>query len=330
MKQIKSFLFKLGVVLILFFTLSVYFIAYLRMRVEERETKTSLEIAPKNGKFQNVNGHDIYYQSFGDETKPAVLFIHGMGSWSELWRPVAEKIAESGYYTIAIDLPPFGFSERQSMANIDSCQNGVRINEFLDSLKINKANLVAHSFGSSAALCAVLLNKEKFNKLIFVDAAVSLDKIETPISSRLLTSPLYFEYIQKTILASTILNFNLTGYFFKKFVYIKEAITEEKIKIIQLPLQLKATSSYLGEYLFRLTADDNSLAENFIEKKGSLPQNIEFIWGEKDSVTPLSRGEELQKLFPNSKLSVMRNVGHIPQLENEKEFIEILQKILQY
>ena len=41
-----------------------------------------------------------------------------------------------------------------------------------------------------------------------------------------------------------------------------------------------------------------------------------IIWGDKDSVTPLWQGEKLKQVIPNSSLSVLRGLGHIPQIED--------------
>jgi pimeloyl-ACP methyl ester carboxylesterase len=45
-----------------------------------------------------------------------------------------------------------------------------------------------------------------------------------------------------------------------------------------------------------------------------------IIWGDKDSVTPLWQGEKLNKIIPNSSLSVLKGLGHIPQIEDPVQF----------
>jgi pimeloyl-ACP methyl ester carboxylesterase len=44
------------------------------------------------------------------------------------------------------------------------------------------------------------------------------------------------------------------------------------------------------------------------------------IWGEKDSITPLRRGQELRRLLPNADLVVLPGIGHIPAIEDPESF----------
>jgi pimeloyl-ACP methyl ester carboxylesterase len=49
-----------------------------------------------------------------------------------------------------------------------------------------------------------------------------------------------------------------------------------------------------------------------------------LLWGDKDELIPLSCGEEAATLIPNSKLVVLKNVGHIPSVEATDDFIRIV------
>jgi len=39
------------------------------------------------------------------------------------------------------------------------------------------------------------------------------------------------------------------------------------------------------------------------------------VWGESDAITPLPQGRYLASLIPGARLELMKDVGHIPQLE---------------
>ena len=41
-----------------------------------------------------------------------------------------------------------------------------------------------------------------------------------------------------------------------------------------------------------------------------------IIWGDSDTVIPLTEGEYLQSILPNAELVVMKRVNHIPHLED--------------
>jgi pimeloyl-ACP methyl ester carboxylesterase len=46
-----------------------------------------------------------------------------------------------------------------------------------------------------------------------------------------------------------------------------------------------------------------------------------LIWGEHDAVTPLNSGEIYQRAIPNSHLKVIKDCGHMPEMEKPSEFV---------
>jgi pimeloyl-ACP methyl ester carboxylesterase len=49
-----------------------------------------------------------------------------------------------------------------------------------------------------------------------------------------------------------------------------------------------------------------------------------IVWGDSDTVIPIKEGEYLQSLIPNSELVVMKDVNHIPHLEDLDALMEIV------
>ncbi len=47
---------------------------------------------------------------------------------------------------------------------------------------------------------------------------------------------------------------------------------------------------------------------------------VAMIWGDHDDVTPLAQANDLLSLVPPASLRVMRDVGHIPQIEDPAAF----------
>ena len=81
-----------------------------------RETRTRLEAAPSRGRFVQAADVEIFVQELGPSGAPVVLFVHGMGAWSELWRETLAATAAAGFRAVALDLPPFGYSQRPANA----------------------------------------------------------------------------------------------------------------------------------------------------------------------------------------------------------------------
>src|SRR5512134_1453318 len=130
-------IFGLLLVVILFFT----------ALAKLRETKTRQEAAPSTGRFVQAGDIQLFIQEMGPADGQVILFIHGTAAWSGLWRETMTPLAEAGYRCIAIDIPPFGFSERPSTPSYGNADQAKRIIALMDELGIQRATLLGHSFG---------------------------------------------------------------------------------------------------------------------------------------------------------------------------------------
>ncbi|MEM7349122.1 MAG: alpha/beta fold hydrolase, partial [Chloroflexota bacterium] len=122
-------------------------LTFFRGQAALRETQARTEAAPSTGQFFQAGDVEIFVQEMGPKDGPPVLFIHGTGAWSEIWRETMVELSEAGYRTIAVDLPPFGFSERPSQVAYGRNDQAQRILGVLNALEVSEVTLVGHSFG---------------------------------------------------------------------------------------------------------------------------------------------------------------------------------------
>ena len=45
-----------------------------------------------------------------------------------------------------------------------------------------------------------------------------------------------------------------------------------------------------------------------------------MLWGDEDSITPLEQAHDLQTLLPQATLTILPELGHIPQIEDPDAF----------
>ena len=55
---------------------------------------------------------------------------------------------------------------------------------------------------------------------------------------------------------------------------------------------------------------------------------ILLLWGEHDSIIPVSHGEAAHEALPDSELAVLSRSGHFPQLDEPEVFLDVLQEFL--
>ncbi len=113
-------------------------------QTNRRESKSNFEAAPSGGRLIQAADMRVFIQEMGPENGAPVLLVHGTGAWSEIWRETMEQLAMAGFRAIAIDVPPFGYSDKPHDADSYTREKQAkRIVGILDALGIDKADLAA-------------------------------------------------------------------------------------------------------------------------------------------------------------------------------------------
>src|SRR5271169_3040843 len=97
----------LGVLVLAFAALAVF-----RILTLTREKLTAEQAAPPSGHFVSAGDIRLYVEEDGLDSGLPVVFIHGFGAWSETWKKTTSVLAAHGFHAVALDVPPFGFSEK--------------------------------------------------------------------------------------------------------------------------------------------------------------------------------------------------------------------------
>src|SRR5689334_17288611 len=126
-----------------------------------------------HSRFVSVDGIKLHYQEFGDETKPAVLLIHGFRSSAYVWRSSAPLIANQGFHVLAIDLVGFGYSEKPRWFEYSIQAQARIVSRFMNRLGIGRATVVGSSYGGAVAATLALDYSEQVEKLVLTDAVIN-------------------------------------------------------------------------------------------------------------------------------------------------------------
>jgi pimeloyl-ACP methyl ester carboxylesterase len=307
-------------------------LAGFRAAASRREVQTRRDAAPKTGRFVRAADVELFVQEEGPPTGAPVLLVHGTGAWSEIWRETMHALAARGYRAIAVDMPPFGFTARPSNVDYGDDAQGRRILGVLDALKLQRVTLVGHSFGGRPTMQAAFLAPARFERLVLVDAALDLqrtasrtaDPAPPPPSvvtgSPVLRAALGAPPIRDAVVASTLTNPRLTGWLLSRLIANQDAVTAERVAMLQRPFVVTGSTSRLGEWLVPFaTTRTTSLATDRARYRTICAPTL-VLWGERDSITPLAQGEDLARLVPNARWVVLRDAGHIPAIEDPRGF----------
>jgi len=330
-KRIGSLLKWIGYVIAVILTLIAAILIFFSTQAALRETKTRVEAAPATGRFIQAGDAELFIQEMGPSAGPAVVFIHGAGAWSGLWRETMTALSEAGIRCIAIDVPPFGFSERPETASYGRADQAKRIVAALDTLNISEVILVGHSFGGGATVETALTIPDRVQAVILADIGglgLNANPAQPSNQPSILNLLLAVRPLRNAVIASTGTNPLLSKKILETLILDPADATEARVAILQQPLVLENSTEALGDWLFyTLTSQEVSLSSDPANYQ-TLDMPVLLIWGEDDTTVPLAEGKYLDSILPNSELVIMKQVNHIPQVEDNAKFNAILLEFL--
>ncbi len=275
-------------------------------------------IVEKNTHFTiTIQGVKIHYEEYHQDAskhKPTIVLIHGFLSSTFSFRRLIPLLAKE-YRVIALDLPPFGRSEKSkdffytynNLANI--------VIDLLETLHIKDVVLVGHSMGGQISLHVVKKRPELVRKVVLLCSSSYLDK--SRVSLIFSTYIPFFSFCLKRIMTKQGVKRNLLN-----VVYDQTMIDEEMMLGYEQPFYDNQIFNALAR-MIRHREDDLSSSE-----LQSLDTKSLLIWGREDKVVPLQVGERLHEDLKYSKLITFDRTGHLLPEEKPQHIHENILKFV--
>ena len=248
------------------------------------------------------------------------------GAAGGIGRALVELAVAAGEAVIAVDLPPFGFSDRQD-GDYSRIRQARRINALAAAMNLRNYLMVGHSYGGGVALEAALgdaAGERRLAGLVLVCAVVNLlaeGESEAPKAApALLTVPI----VSDALVAGTIGNPLLTATLARRFMHRKEGLTARDVEILQRPMARRGNGKAMLAWLTQFLAEDDAPLSRHAEKVRQLAVPVSLVWGEEDMVTPIAGGEALAAEINPRAFFRLKGIGHMPQLEDRDGFAGVL------
>lgn len=300
---------------------AILVITSFRLAASIRETGTRAGLAPRGGHLVPTSSGGVFVQENGPADGVPVVLFHGSVAWSEFWRRTIDALAAAGFRVIALDMPPFGFSDRPG--HYARSDQAPRINDVLRHLQIVHPIIVGHSVGSGAATEFVMRYPESPRALVLIDPALGLTS--PPSEPHPIFRP---KWIREIVISLTLTNPLATRPLLELMIAKKERALPEYIAILQRPWMLRDSTPDFADWLYDfLGSESGSLSAD----RGSYPRikiPVALLWGDQDTVTPLDQAHDLQTLVPQATLTLLPGLGHIPQIEDPDMFNDALLRAL--
>ncbi len=262
------------------------------------------------------SGLNIRYSELGDSANPPVVLLHGVPENLQAWYAVAPLLAEK-YHVLAIDWPGFGGSDPlKSPEEYTSQRFSEVIVDFMDSLHIAQANLVASDIALLPALLVGLHHPNRVSKLAVMDG---IPFPRQQYSSWELKSFAKKGSIRGKALVRWFPGISAQIAYFKGF-YRGHSIPVEVRREFLVDGKRKSNQDAFLSYFQNFWIGQ----EYFEQHAHELQTPVLVIWGKHDRFINIKLGYEIAEKLPNARLKVIEKSGHYVHMDKPQELVEVV------
>jgi pimeloyl-ACP methyl ester carboxylesterase len=246
-----------------------------------------------------------------------VVLIHGNGDEADSWRHVMPTLAEQ-HRVIAPDLPGFGRSRALGQGDLHDLAAGIL--RILDSENLKSVHLVGSSMGAVVA-CLVAQHVQASSLVLCGGSASSLGLSEPSAGVKALLEPGVGEAYYTGLRDAGI---DAAYDTLKPYYANLENLSESDHQFLRNRVWARVWSDSQRAAFFaglRSLFDPNlALNTTKLEHLRTL-----LLWGEHDTIMPISAAHKLHSALPNSKLEIVPGTGHLPHQERPEAFASTLE-----
>ena len=274
-----------------------------------------------NSAFVEVKGISFHYRTYpalSSAIKGKLLLVHGLAGSTFSFEVSAPLISQKGYFVVSVDLPGFGYSDRNPAYDHGQSNRAKDLWELLsvidqgmdDDTATLPWHLAGHSMGGGTVAAMTMQDPSRVKSLIFVDAAL----FENPDGGGFLAIPPLNRWV-----LTALEHFMFTENRIKSLLssaYGTEP-TIDQIKNYLLPLRLPGTARSLLSMIRTAKNEDP-------EKLKSLVVPLFAVWGSQDTWVPLEELDRLKAIRPDIIVQIIDGAAHCPMETHPDIFVEIM------
>lgn len=318
------------------FSLFILLLVGCNSTVEEKQQKQKEKPEVKE---KSTDEGKLYIRSFGDSTKPSIIFLHGGPGYNCAGFEVttAEELANEGFFVIVYDRRGEGRS-LDSKAEYTFEQTFDDLNGIYAQFHLDSASLMGHSYGGVVATLYAEKYPEKVSRIFLVGAPISLQEtFKTIITSckkiyqkKKDTENLKYIGMLETMDTTTLeYSSYCFGHAMQNGFYSTQKPNEEAVKIYTL----FSTDEILKEHAMKMTQEaPKGFFENENYTSINLTENIRQLmiknipiygyYGQEDGLYSPEQIHQLEKLIGKQNVEYYEQCSHNVYIDQQKAFIE--------
>jgi pimeloyl-ACP methyl ester carboxylesterase len=264
-----------------------------------------------------LHGHSVAYRQAG--SGPVVVLVHGITSSSATWERVMPYLADR-FTVIAPDLAGHGESAKPR-GDYSLGAHASSLRDLLLALGHERATLVGHSLGGGIAMQFSYQFPERCERLVLVDSGGLGREVNWLLRAATLPGS---ELVLPLLAATRLLDTGARAGSLLSRLGLDLATDLEEMARGHSTLSDRAARAAFVHTLRSVVEPGGQRVD--ASNRLYLAEHLPFllIWGERDSIIPVSHGQGAHERMPNSRLEVFPRSGHFPQLDEPERFLEVL------
>jgi pimeloyl-ACP methyl ester carboxylesterase len=250
-----------------------------------------------------VDDHKIVYLEGGKgET---VILLHGFGCNKDFWTPFSKYV--KGYHLVIPDVPGFGESSQVPTDNYSVENQMVRIDRFVDVLKLDKFHMAGNSMGGAIAATYGAKHPEKVLTLALLDTSGALSQKKSEFVIQM-------EKGDNLLLPSNKEEFDKL----MAMVYVKPLpMPASFMKIIAADLVARR------EFNKKIWNDMQLFQFSLAPVLPLIQAPVLIIWGDQDKMIDIGGVTFLEKRLKTFRTVIMKDTGHAAMMEKPEETAKV-------
>jgi pimeloyl-ACP methyl ester carboxylesterase len=249
---------------------------------------------------------------------PAVLLLHGYAETSQMWKPLAVRLAPR-FTVVAVDLPGIGDSSIPA-DGIDMKTSAQRIHEAVHKLGYARARVVGHDIGLMVAYAYAAMYPDEVEQLTLMDAFLPGIGAWREVYDAPIWHFRFYGHTPELLVQGrerTYFEHFWSGFAADPAHSIPEADRRAYTKAYARPGRMAAGFAYFKSFL--------KTADEFSEfGKSKLPMPVTSIGGDKANGAALAAQVKLVSADPT--VVIVKNSGHWLMEENPEETMAAVTK----
>jgi abhydrolase domain-containing protein 6 len=305
----KKIIFSIFVIIVLSFVSVYFFMPGILFGLVQKIERKAGGLQEKN---ISVNGLNISYLE-GGKGDPLVL-IHGFGADKDNWTRMS-KFLTPYFHVIAPDLPGFGESSKEPNDKYTIKDQAIFLKQFIDKIGVKSFHLGGNSMGGNISGQYAALYQDDLKSLFLIAPGGVFS-----------SEPSEMFQILKNGEPNPLVAQNPEEYEkLLEFVFVEKPFIPGPVKSYLTEVAIENRD--LNKKIFKIIKGSNSN-----EPMESLLKNVEvktfILWGSEDRVLHPSGAKILGSIAKNSRVTVIKGVGHAPMIEMPEKTTELYLEFL--